>query len=31
MERLLKKAQLEQDGFRPLPFWSWNEELEAGL
>ena len=28
MERLLKKAQLEQDGFRPLPFWSWNEELE---
>lgn len=28
MEKLLKKAQLEQDGFRPLPFWSWNEELE---
>lgn len=28
MKQLLENAKKNQDSFRPLPFWSWNEELE---
>lgn len=28
MKQLLLSAQKASDSFRPLPFWSWNEDLE---
>lgn len=28
MKKLLEHAKQQQDAFRPLPFWSWNEELD---
>ena len=28
MKQLLDNAKKQQDSFRPLPFWSWNEELD---
>lgn len=29
MDRLLEKARSDQHAFRPLPFWSWNDELDV--